>query len=132
MDKAVRQETVPPMKVGWLPFWWVWILSRVALGWSGPDEKKFRGIVLLSLVGSLGLMALVGPSTGPTILLVYPAVVGANLIAFSDGRWRQFLRYRHARRKGGASRGEMAWAAVLLALLAGAIVGALVAGTARS
>ncbi len=130
---AAAPEPTPVLQVGWLPAWWVWILSRMAFGWSGPDEKRLRGVLVLSLVEMLAVMAVVGPgSVGLWILLAFAAIAGVNSILFSGERWRRFLRYRQARREAGVARGEAVLAAVLLALLLGASLFALQAHRVQS
>lgn len=133
MSAERRQGPMPPFKPGWLPTWWVWILSRTAFGWSDPDQKKLSGVVAFSVLEFIGLLALARPLMYPgmensTLLKPGVAVVAAatialnHLVLFSDARWREFLTYRQARRQAGAARKEIALAAVLLVLYVGVAI----------
>ena len=126
---------MPPARARYLLLWWTWIFSRTAFGWSDPDQKKEVGVVLVSLVETLGLMTLAGPVAypwlanspmmKPTVAAVFLALIGLNHFVFlSDERWREFMRYKEQRRKGGASQAEVAWAGAFLALYLGIVVAA--------
>lgn len=126
-------DSAPPARPRYLLLWWAWIFSRMAFGWSDPDQKKWVGVVSVSLVETLGLMTLLGPVAypwmantpmmKPALALVMAALMGLNhFVILSDKRWREFLRYREQRRKGGASQAEVAWAGTSLALYLGIVV----------